>query len=126
MTDTELEQLNHAIAAIDGYTNIKQLDTSRNQETQPKKKLFVGTNTFTESKSFIPDYVGDLNAIVLVFERLDLSFQLQMMKCRKLVEKTRFFRWYAFHADDWVEEVAETPAIALCKLLVSIHGAKVP
>lgn len=107
MTDIELEQLNHAIAAIAGYTDIKQLDTSRSQETQPKKKLFVGK--YKGVDKLIPDYVSSIDTMFAVFKSLDLRCSVSSQGAAWNFDK---------------DEYGETPAIALCKLLVAIHGAK--
>jgi hypothetical protein len=120
MTDTELEQLNHAIAAIAGYTNIKHLDTSRNQEIQPKKKRFVGTNKkHPDRVRYIPDYVTDLNVIWHLFDGI-LGLSPCLIKCQG--EGYRDVSVY--DASCLLYSMSgETPAIALCKLLVAIYKA---
>lgn len=102
----ELIELNLKVAAIAGWTEIRELCTNLNQEIQPKKQLYAGKNDSENIHGFIPDYVGDLNAIFAVFKSLDLRCSVSSQGAA-----------WNFTKDVY----AETPAIALCKLLLEIN-----
>ena len=118
---TELEQLNHEVAAIAGWAGIKHLDTSRNQEIQPKKKLFVGNNkVHPDLGKLVPNYVGSIDAIAYALFELRILWRISQYEDYCDAE--------LIDCDDNqllpLEKSAETPAIALCKLLVAIQATR--
>jgi hypothetical protein len=102
---TELEQLNLDVAAIAGWKDIKPWNTSRNQEVQPKNRLFVGKHDRKELGIHVPDYTSDLNAIVAVFGFEKLDWTLSSL---------------GYAACGIIGIYAKSPAIALCKLLLEL------
>jgi hypothetical protein len=97
---TELEQLNLKVAAIAEWENIEIWNLN------VTKKTFAGNNKkHPELGNFVPDYTSDLNAIFAAFKSLDL-------KCS-----------VSSSGDAWnftKDVCGETPAIALCKLLIEL------
>jgi len=111
MNDQELIELNLKVAAIAGWKDIKQLFTNLNQEVQPKEKMYVGKNDRKALGKLIPDYVHDLNEITALLNQLGCEWSL----CSGGGA-------YATSGSELVcESYGETPAIALCKLLVELH-----
>lgn len=109
---TELEQLNIDVAEIAGWENIEEWNP--NPKARKPKRSFTGTNKgHPELGVHIPDYVNDLNAIVSVFDAFDLDWNIGK-DCNA----------YNCHGQGdgigIIEEYAETPAIALCKLLLEL------
>ena len=106
--DLTLLDLNLKVAAIAGWTDIKEW------ERKALKKAFVGTNkSHPELGIFVPNYIESLDAIAKVF----LHFEL----CWKLVVAWDG-RAYASSKQNGQHDalVGSTPAIALCKLLIEI------
>lgn len=101
-TDPLLE-LSLAVAARAGWENIQEWNPSHKP-----KKVFQGTNKkHPELGIFVPDYVRDLNAIVKAFDFLGISWNVDVYGS-------------ASTFDPYVETFGETPAIALCKLLLEL------
>lgn len=97
---TGLEQLNLKVAAIAGWENVEIWN--------PKiaKKTFNGTNKKRpELGKFLPDYTSDLNAIVALFNAKKLGWTLSSL---------------GYASCGIMGAYAETPAIALCKLLIEL------
>lgn len=106
---TELEQLNLKVAAIAGWEKIEVWNP------HVAKKTFTGWNEKNPKLGiFVPDYTSDLNAIVSVFDAFDLDWNIGK-DCNA----------YNCHGQGdgigIIEEYAETPAIALCKLLIELN-----
>ncbi len=111
-----LLELKLKVAAIDGWENIHEWNPSHKP-----RKVFQGTNKkHPELGIFIPDYTSDLNAIVSVFVRrmgaLGCHFQLDFMPSEYYSPPSKPFLAAGFghHVYD------ESPAIALCKLLLEL------
>jgi hypothetical protein len=105
MTD-ELIELNLKVAKIAGWTNIEIWNP------HAIKKSYVGTNlAHPELGIHIPKYVESIDAIVAVFDFLGLDWNIGK-DCDA----------YSFVDNKLnVNAFGETPAIALCKLLVAIN-----
>jgi hypothetical protein len=98
---TELEQLNLKVAAIAGWENIDIWCIRK------AKKTFIGDNKkHPELGKFVPDYTSDLNAIAKIFGDLNRGWTLSSL---------------GYAACGIFDVYAETPAIALCKLLLELH-----
>lgn len=111
-----LLELNLAVAAIAGWENIQEWNPSHKP-----KKVFQGTNKkHPELGIFVPDYTSDLNAIIAVFVRcmgtLGCHFQLDFAPSEYYSPPSKAFLAAGFghHVYD------ESPAIALCKLLLKL------
>ncbi len=114
-----LLELNLAVAAIAGWENIQEWNP--NPKTEKPKKVFQGTNKkHPELGIFVPDYTRDLNAIIAVFTdcmgTLGCHFQLDFAPSEYYSPPSKPFLAAGFghHVYD------ESPAIALCKLLLGI------
>lgn len=106
-----LLELNLAVAARAGWENIEEWNP--NPKTRKPKRTFTGTNKkHPELGIFIPDYTSDLDAIVAAFDSFDLDWNIgkdcNAYNCGYIGE-TLITECYA-----------ETPAIALCKLLLKL------
>ena len=118
---TELEQLNLKVAAIAGWTNIKPWNTSRNQEVQPKNRMFVGTNkNHPELGIFVPDYTSDLNAIVAVFKQFKVCYRFTYIPVMEGLGAACRATTLTRHSANAADIYADTEAIALCKLLLEL------
>ena len=74
---TETEQINLAVAAIAGWTNIKPWND--NLKSTIAKRTFIGTNeVHPELGIFIPNYVESLDAISKVFQYCNFYWQLSV------------------------------------------------
>jgi hypothetical protein len=97
---TELEQLNLEVAAIAGWEKIEIWNP------HIAKKTFIGWNEKNPSLGiFVPGYTSDLNAIFAAFKFPDLKCSVSSGGAA-----------WNFTKDVY----AETPAIALCKLLIEL------
>jgi hypothetical protein len=102
----DLEQINHAVAAIAGWTDIKEWEFSRKA-----KPIYQGRNlSQPESGIFVPSYASDLNAITKAFDLLGLDWNIGQ-DCEA----------YSLIGGECTDAHGETPAIALCKLLLAIN-----
>ena len=114
---TSLEQLNLDVAAIAGWENIEEW--SLNPRVQKPKRVFQGTNKHhPELGIFLPDYVNDFNAIAKCLDRFKIYWSV-------------FADGYAFSLVEGKEGLdceayGETPAIALCKLLLELNPKPEP
>lgn len=100
---TELEQLNLKVAAIAGWTDIEVWQQNRNLPI----KTFQGENkAHPELGKFVPNYVGSIDAIANVFDRLKLGWTLSSL---------------GYASCGILGVYANLPAIALCKLLLEIN-----
>lgn len=112
ITDPLLE-LNLAVAAIAGWENIQEWNP--NPKTPKVRKVFQGTNKkHPELGIFVPNYAESLDAITKAFDFLGLDWAIG------------WGGWggYAYNTGTrgelLFEAMGATPAIALCKLLLSI------
>jgi hypothetical protein len=107
MSEQDLIELNLKVAAIAGWTNIEVWN--------PKaiKISYVGTNlAHPELGVHIPNYVKSIDAIAKVFDCLGLDWNIgKDCDAYSLVDDGN---------RDYANKLGETPAIALCKLLVAI------
>ena len=108
---TELEQLNLDVAAIAGWTNIEVWQPDRNLPI----RTFQGENkAHPKLGKFVPKYVESIDAIVAVFDAFDLDWNIgkdcNAYNCYGLGDGVEI-----------IDEYAETPAIALCKLLLELN-----
>lgn len=102
---TELEQLNLKVAAIAGWTDIEVWQPDRNLPI----KTFQGENkAHPELGKFVPKYVESIDAIVSVFALHNINWNVDSNDC-------------AYSLDPYVETLGDTPAIALCKLLIELN-----
>ena len=105
-----LSDLNLKVAAIAGWTDIKEWDR------KALKKAFVGTNkSHPELGIFVPNYVESLDAIAKIF----LHFELQWNLFAAWDGRTYASSNQAGQPKD--AQVGSTPAIALCELLIAIN-----
>lgn len=110
-TLTPLEQLNLDVAAIAGWENIEEWNP--NPKTRKPKRTFTGTNKkHPELGVHIPDYTRDLNAIAKALTRLAI-FPLLSFETNKAT-------WQDDAGYCYSSKKCETPAIALCKLLLEL------
>jgi|688.fasta_scaffold625980_2 hypothetical protein len=114
------EEINRAIAAIAGWTEIENWNTSAT------KKTYIGTNaTHPELGKFIPNYVESLDAIIALLDQLDLNYEI--MRYSKHDKVKRFL--IVFQDRDPEFKDAEHPfypwhdnlSLGLCKLLLAIN-----
>jgi hypothetical protein len=101
------EEINRAVAAIAGWTEIENWNTSATNKT------YIGTNAaHPELGKFIPKYTESLDTIVKVFDCLGLDWNTgKDCDAYSLVNE----------GYDHRNAFGETPAIALCKLLLAIN-----
>jgi hypothetical protein len=114
---TELEQLNLDVAAIAGWENIEEWNL--NPKERKAKRSFTGANKkHPELGIFVPDYANDLNAIYSFLQKslaaIEATFSLQFVGNVFYHGKPHIAR----SLDHTV--YGETPAIALCKLLLEV------
>jgi len=110
-----LLELNLKVAAIAGWKNIQEWNP--NPKTEKPKKVFQGTNEkHPELGIFVPDYTSDLNAIVKVFEYLDIEFELTRLPIMPNGAK----QYIAYSGNTNRQKDLNNPAIALCKLLLEL------
>ena len=101
-----LLELNLKVAAIAGWENIQEWNPSHKP-----RKVFQGTNKkHPELGIFVPDYTSDLNAITKAFDLLGLDWNIGK-DCDAYNLIGSKLNMNAF---------GETPAIALCKLLLEL------
>jgi len=113
---TEAQILSLKVALIDGWEDIRLFNTAS------PKYSFVGTNERLKHQYgvHIPDYAESLDAIWGVFSQL----QLKSFDVREISELNTGFAYeacisFSFSIQD-IQRRAETPAIALCELLIAI------
>lgn len=110
-TLTPLEQLNLDVAAIAGWENIEEWNP--NPKTRKPKRTFTGTNKkHPELGIHIPDYTSDLNAIANALNQFRIDWTVS-------ADGDAFSLSEGKNGLD-VEVSGETPAIALCKLLLEL------
>jgi hypothetical protein len=106
------EEINRAVAAIAGWTEIENWNTSAT------KKTYIGTNaTHPELRKFIPNYVESLDAIVKVFESFKICYRLIYLPAMHGTGSA----CRATTLTSPIEYDALSPALALCKLLLAIN-----
>lgn len=99
-----LLELKLKVAPIAGWENIHEWNP--NPKAEKPKKVFQGTNKkHPELGIFVPDYTSDLNAIVAAFDAEKLGWTLSSL---------------GYASCGITGAYAETPAIALCKLLIEL------
>jgi hypothetical protein len=99
----ETEQINLAVAAIAGWTNIQLWDEKN------AKRTFIGTNeVHPELGIFLPNYCESLDAITKVFDLHNINWAVDS-------------NGFACKMEPYVEVLGETPSIALCKLLLELN-----
>ena len=109
----ELTELNFKVAAIAGWTEIKEWHISRNKS----KKIYIGKSDRAGLGIFVPDYTSDLTAIANVFRWSATSWSITQYKNSVVA--------WAINDEDKVFSQAthaESPAIALCNLLLKLYG----
>ena len=109
----ELTELNFKVAAIAGWTEIKEWHISRNK----LKKIYIGKSDRAGLGIFVPDYTSDLTAISNVFRWSATSWSITQYKNSVVA--------WAINDEDKVFSQAthaESPAIALCNLLLKLYG----
>ena len=109
----ELTELNFKVAAIAGWTEIAEWHISRNK----LKKIYIGKSDRRELGIFVPDYTSDLTAISNVFRWSATSWSITQYKNSVVA--------WAINDEDKVFSQAthaESPAIALCNLLLKLYG----
>jgi hypothetical protein len=108
-----LLELNLAVAAIAGWENIEEWNP--NPKTEKPKRTFTGTNKkHPELGIFVPNYAESLDAITKAFNLLGLNWNIGK-DCDA----------YSFIDNKLnVNAFGETPAIALCKLLLKLAAAE--
>ena len=112
----ELAELNFKVAAIAGWTEIKEWHISRNQKANPSKKIYIGKTDHRESGIFIPDYTSDLSSIANVFRGMNINWIITQYT-------NSVVAWAVSDGNIYTEATqSETPAISLCKLLLKLHG----
>ena len=124
----ELTELNFKVAAIAGWTEIKEWHISRNQKANASKKIYIGKSDRRELGIFIPDYTSDLTAISNVFRWSSTNWSVTQYTNSVVAwaltqgndgdDSNLPFHMHRFtHSCE-----AETPAIALCNLLLKLYG----
>ena len=109
----ELTELNFKVAAIAGWTEIAEWHISRNK----LKKIYIGKSDRAGLGIFVPDYTSDLTAISNVFRWSATSWSITQYKNSVVA--------WAINDEDKVFSQAthaESPAIALCNLLLKLYG----
>lgn len=110
-----LTELNLKVAAIAGWTDITVWQPERNLAI----KTYEGVNKASpEIGSFVPNYAEDLNAIFALFKLLSIEFHLTN---EHQVVSHNYFQASSLQKESWIKSLGETPAIALCKLLIAIN-----
>ena len=105
------EEINLAVAAIAGWTNIELWNPSL------ATKTYIGTNALhPELGKFIPKYTESLDAIVKVFQDIGITFTLVHD-----AEDKSYFAVSVLISGGY----CDTPALALCKLLLAINPAPI-
>lgn len=104
----EKQGINLAVAAIAGWTNI--------QEWQPERSLpiktYQGVNlVHPELGCFVPNYVESIDAITKVFDLFGFEWSVTSDHYAFVTSRNELI----------AESNGETPAIALCKLLLAIN-----
>ena len=112
---TSLEQLNLDVAAIAGWENIEEWNP--NPKTRKPKKTFTGINKkHPELGARIPDYTSDLNAIAKALELMGIDWSTSSRGYALNLCTPSFKDGKPF----LIETYGQTPAIALCKLLLEL------
>lgn len=116
---SELESINLAVAAIAGWTEIELWNTYKPEDKSPNPlRVYQGTNAaHPELGIFIPKYTESLDAIYglmhNILAKLNATFTLQYL-CTESRFSARAMGQLTY---------ADTPALALCKLLIKINPA---
>ena len=104
------------VAAIAGWQNVKRWFDDADGIT------YVGTKADGSKGYFIPRYDRSVDAVIDLFDKSNIFFNLATLTksslgCFKELE-SRYSAYsnFPFHIPIW----AESPAIALCKLLIAI------
>lgn len=113
---TKLELINLQVAAIAGWENIEIWNP------HAIKKSYVGVNlSHPELGIHIPNYVGSIDAIWEVFEYLSLK-DFQVAECSGVDGIGGSYEaLQCIGSHEILAQYGETPAIALCKLLLAIN-----
>jgi hypothetical protein len=110
------EEINLAVAVIAGWTEIENWNTSAT------KKTYIGTNaTRPELGKFIPEYTKSLDAIALVYLWVQRQWNVSVAWDGRRSYASSFDGVGINHGS----KIAETPALALCKLLLAINPAPI-
>jgi len=104
------------VAEIAGWENVKHwlLDTTGD--------TYVGTKVDSSKGIFIPRYDRSVDAIIDLFDKSNIFFHLTTLTKSSLgcfnglPSRYSAYSNFPFHIAFW----ADTPAIALCKLLIAI------
>ena len=112
----ELTELNFKVAAIVGWTEIEEWHISRSQKANASKKIYIGKSDRRGLGIFVPDYTSDLSAISNVFRWSATSWSV--------TQYTNSVVAWAVSDEKVFSQAthAESPAIALCKLLLKLYG----
>ena len=106
------QEINLAVAAIAGWTEIENWNTSATNKT------YIGTNAaHPELGKFIPNYVESLDAIVKVFKSLRICYRLVYLPAMHKTDAS----CRATNLVSTVDHCSDNEALALCKLLLAIN-----
>jgi hypothetical protein len=115
------QEINLAVAAIAGWTEIENWNTSAT------KKTYIGTNaTHPELGKFIPNYVESLDAIVALLDELDLNYEI-MRWGGEHKKAGKYFIVFENHKPDYQDvnhpfyPWHDNLSLGLCKLLLAIN-----
>lgn len=112
---SELEHINFSVAVIHGWTDFEEWNPSP-KDDKPVR-VYQGTNeAHPELGKFIPNYVESLDAIIKLFRVFEIPFDFAYSPNADL-ENEAFIAWSRLA----YRQEANSPAIALCKLLLAIN-----
>lgn len=117
---TNIEEINLAVAAIAGWTEVELWNPSATNKT------YIGTNAaHPELGKFPPKYTESLDAIWKVFECLGIK-DFQVTECSGIygLEKP-YEALLCVNSHETLVQYATTPALALCRLLIAINPAPI-
>ena len=106
----ELETIHRAVAELCGWGSIKRIDTADGFT------VFRGKPKDCTYMMFVPDYIISIDAIWKAFEGLGWhGFQLIEQVSRDI---NKYEASYSSNGINFIVTRANTPALALCKLLL--------
>jgi hypothetical protein len=119
---SKLESINLAVAAIAGWTEIELWNTYKPEDKSPKPlRVYQGTNeAHPELGKFIPKYTESLDTIALVYLHLQQFWKISVAWNGRT--SASCFEGVGVNVGI---QVADTPALALCKLLLAINPAPI-
>jgi hypothetical protein len=122
------EEINLAVAAIAGWTEIELWSTYKPEDNSPNPlRVYQGTNAaHPELGKFIPKYTESLDAIVALLDELNLNYEIMRWGAEHK-KAGKYFIVFENHKPDYQDvnhpfyPWYDNLSLGLCKLLLAIN-----